>query len=225
MSLRRWSIALSGTILSGTIQREIHMKRSVAILVFDGAEVLDFSGPFEVFAVTSELNDHALFEVSLVAETFDPVSSINGMLVKANKVYGEIPHPDVLVIAGGSGSRRAMRDPALLEWTSLAVQSAEIVLSICSGARILGALGLLANKPATTHHQVFDHLQEIEPTAQLDREARFVDTGKIITTGGISAGIDGAFHVVARLLGKQIAQKSANYMEYAWQPDREYQRS
>lgn len=163
--------------------------------------------------------------MSLVAETFDPVSSINGMLVKPNKVYAELLNPDILVIAGGSGSRRAMGDSKLLAWTSVAASNAEIVLSVCSGARILGALGLLANKRATTHHQVFDHLQEIEPTAQLDRKARFIDTGKIITTGGISAGIDGAFHVVARLLGKQIAQKSADYMEYSWQPDREYERS
>lgn len=199
------------------------MKRNVAILVYEGAEVLDFSGPFEVFAVTSELNDHALFDVAIVAGSLDPVHSVNGMLVKPNRTYADMPQPDVLVVAGGSGSRRAMHERTLLEWVRGAAESAEIVLSVCSGARILGALGLLADREVTTHHQVFDHLQEIEPSARLNRNARFVDTGRIVTTGGISAGIDGSFHVVARLLGQQIAQKSARYMEYAWVPEHNYE--
>jgi transcriptional regulator GlxA family with amidase domain len=194
------------------------MKRKVAILVYDGAEVLDFSGPFEVFAVTSELNRDALFDVALVAQTRDPVRSVNGMLVVPNLTYEELPDPDILVIAGGSGSRRAMSDPALLRWVSGAMRSAEIVLSVCSGARILAALGLLAGREVTTHHQVFEHLQELEPTAVLNRRARYIDTGQIITTGGISAGIDGSFHVVARLLGRAIADGTAAYMEYTRAP-------
>lgn len=201
------------------------MKRSVAILVYEGAEVLDFSGPFEVFAVTSELNDHALFDVSIVAATLDPVRSVNGMLVTPNKTYADLPNPHILVLAGGSGSRKAMLDPDLLAWTREAAQTAEVILSICSGARILGALGMLANREATTHHQVFEHLQEIEPTARLNRNARFIDTGRIVTTGGISAGIDGSFHVVARLLGHAIAEKSAAYMEYDWTPTMAYGQS
>lgn len=201
------------------------MKRSVAILVYEGAEVLDFSGPFEVFAVTSELNDHALFDVSIMAATLAPVRSVNGMLVTPNKTYVDLPNPHILVLAGGSGSRKAMLDPNLLAWTREAARTAEVILSICSGARILGVLGMLANREVTTHHQVFEHLQEIEPTARLNRNARFVDTGKIITTGGISAGIDGSFHVVARLLGKAIAEKSAAYMEYSWAPTMTYGQS
>jgi len=200
------------------------MKRSVAILVYEGAEVLDFSGPFEVFAVTSELNEDALFDVSIVAATLAPVRSVNGMLVTPNKTYADLPNPHILVVAGGSGSRKAMLDPELLAWTKEAAQTAEVVLSICSGARILGALGMLADREVTTHHQVFDHLQEIEPTARLNHNARFVDTGRIITTGGISAGIDGSFHVVARLLGQSIAEKSAAYMEYSWSPTMDYAR-
>lgn len=194
---------------------EAPTKRQVAILVYDGAEVLDFAGPFEVFAVTSELNNDAFFEVSLVSERAAPVRSVNGMLVTPNKVFSELRAPEILVISGGSGSRAAMNDRAILDWTRAAAGSAEIVLSICSGARILGALGMLAGRRVTTHHQVFEHLAQIEPTVILDRSSRFVDTGKIITTGGISAGIDGSFHVVSRLLGAEIARKSAAYMEYA----------
>lgn len=193
-------------------------KRSVAILVYEGAEVLDFAGPFEVFAVTSELNDDRFFDVRLVAAHAEPVLAINGMRVLANSTFAEMPAPDVLVIAGGSGSRRAMHDRALLDWVKNAAETAEVVLSICSGARIPAALGMLDGLEATTHHLVFDHLQEIAPTAQLKRGVRFVDTGRIVTTGGITAGIDGSFHIVARLLGMRIASGTAEYMEYAWQP-------
>lgn len=198
------------------------MKRTVAILMYEGAEVLDFAGPFEVFAVTSELNDDALFEVSMVGAMRQPVRAVNGMLVMPNRSFDEIAGPDILVVPGGGGSRQAMQDAALLGWTARAAEAAEIVVAVCSGARILGALGLLAGKEVTTHHQVFEHLQQIEPSARLNREARFVDTGKIVTTGGISAGIDGSFHVVARLLGRGIADRTAAYMEYAWNPDRVY---
>lgn len=198
------------------------MKRSVAILMYDGAEVLDFAGPFEVFAVTSELNDDALFEVSMVGASRQPVRAVNGMLVMPNRSFDELAGPDILVVPGGNGSRQAMHDPVLLGWTEQATRTAEIVMSVCSGARILGALGLLAGREVTTHHQVFEHLQQIEPTARLNRDARFVDTGQIITTGGISAGIDASFHVVARLLGRGIADGTAAYMEYAWQSERAY---
>lgn len=192
------------------------MKRSVAILVFEGAEVLDFSGPFEVFAVTSQLNDGEFFEVGLVAEHAAPLRAINGMTVIPNWTYAQMPAPDVLVVAGGSGSRRAMTDVALLEWTAAAARRAEVVLSICSGARILGALGLLDGIPTTTHHQVLDELQAIAPASRILRGARVVDAGKIVSTGGISAGIDGAFHVVSRLHGEAVAARTATYMEYAW---------
>lgn len=197
----------------------MNRKRNVAILVFDGAEVLDFAGPFEVFAVASELHDHRLFDVRIVAADERPVTAVNGMQLSPNSTYATQPAPDVLVIAGGAGTRQAMHDPNLREWVNRSVQGAEVVLSICSAARILAALGLLDGREATTHHEVLSHLAEIAPTAILKPEQRFVDTGKITTTGGITAGIDGSFHIVARLLGRQVAERTARYMEYAWQPD------
>src|SRR3546814_13282364 len=99
------------------------------------------------------------------------VRAVNGMLVVPNKLYDEVQAPDILVVTGGIGSRQAMRDDTLLRWVARAAATAEIVLSVCSGARILGALGLLAGKEVTTHHQVFDHLGEIEPAAILDRKS------------------------------------------------------
>lgn len=198
------------------------MKRRVAILVFEGAEVLDFAGPFEVFSVASELHENALFDVRVVAASRAPVCAINGLLVLPNATFVELSDPDILVVAGGSGTRQAMNDPHLLAWTKAAVSSAEIVLSVCSGARILAQLGLLDGIEATTHHQVFDHLAKLAPNTRLVRGTRFVDSGKIVTTGGISAGIDGAFHVVARLRGAKVARTTADYMEYRWTPDRDY---
>lgn len=194
-------------------------KRSVAILVFDGAEVLDFAGPFEVFAVTSELNNDALFDVRLVAAEKRVITAVNGMHVLPNADFDELRTPDILIVAGGSGTRPAMHDRKLLEWVAHAAERAEIVISVCSGARILAVLGLLDKRDATTHHQVFDHVAELAPSAVLHRNMRFVDTGKIVTTGGISAGIDGSFHIMQRLLGADIASMTAAYMEYDWRPN------
>ncbi|MDH5824498.1 DJ-1/PfpI family protein [Luteimonas sp. RD2P54] len=194
------------------------MKRNVAILVFEDAEVLDFAGPFEVFAVSSQLNAGRGFDVGLVAEHRSPVRAMNGMTVVANWTWEDMPAPDVLVVVGGRGSRQAMAHAPLRAWVAQAAAAAEVVLSVCGGARIVGALGLLDGRQATTHRQAFDELQAIAPAALLRRDARVVDAGRIVTTGGISAGIDGALHVVSRLLGEPVAQRTAAYMEYAWDP-------
>jgi len=195
------------------------VRRTVAILIYDDVEVLDFAGPFEVFAVADELHDHRLFDVALVAAREDIVHAVNGMRVVPNRTLAQCSRPDVVVIAGGTGSRRAMHDPAVLDWVREAARHATVVMSVCSGARILARLGLLDGLEATTHHQVFDHLAELAPKARLRRGLRFIDTGRIPTTAGIAAGIDGSLHVVARLAGLEAARRTAEYMEYPWTPD------
>lgn len=197
-------------------------KRRVAILIYPDVEVLDFAGPFEVFSVASQIHDDRYFDVGLVAADLDPVASINGMKVCPNYRFDDCPPPDVLVLAGGNGSRNAMADPALLRWVDAAAEQAGIVLSVCSGARILAALGRLHATEVTTHHEVFDDIAALEPSARLRPDLRFVDAGRIVTSGGISAGIDASFHVVARLLGVDVARRTARYMEYHWVPDRDY---
>lgn len=197
-------------------------KRSVAILIYPDVEVLDFAGPFEVFSVASQLHKHQHFDVSLVAADCLPLASINGMRVCANQAFGELPSPDVLVIPGGDGSRAALNDETLSHWVNTAVSRAELVLSVCSGARILAAFGHLRDLPVTTHPEVFESIAELEPTARLCRDVRFVDTGRIVTSAGISAGIDASLHVVARLLGATVALRTAEYMEYRWVPERDY---
>lgn len=191
-------------------------RRNVAILVFDGAEVLDFAGPFEVFSVTSELNDHRYFQVFVVAEEERPIRAVNGLRIVPDHSFDTSPAPDVLVVSGGAGSRREMENPDLLGWVKRVSERAEVVLSVCSGARILARAGLLRGRPATTHHEVLDDLRELAPDAEVRGDARFVDAGRIVTTGGISAGIDGSFHVVERLLGREVARRTARYMEYDW---------
>lgn len=192
--------------------------RTVAILLYDDVEVLDFAGPFEVFAVTSELNDFEPFRVVTVAETLDPVRAVNGLRVLPDAVLADEPSPDVLVVPGGAGSRRAMDVPAVVEWVREGHGRAEVVLSVCSGARILARAGLLDGLPVVTHHGVVDHLRELAPAAEVRTGERFIDTGRVVTTGGISAGIDGSFYVVARLLGDDVAARTAAYMEYDWRP-------
>lgn len=189
-------------------------KRNVAILLFDNAEVLDFAGPFEVFAVASEINNHALFNVFTVAKSTTPIRAVNGLSVNPDYTFKDCPQPDILILSGGAGTRVLMQDTDVLEWIRTAHKSSEYTLSICSGARILGKLGFLDNKPYCTHHEVYEHLQEIAPLGIPQPEKRFVQAGKIFTSGGISAGIDVSFYILEMLCGQDIARHTARYMEY-----------
>jgi len=189
-------------------------KRNVAILLFNDVEVLDFAGPFEVFSVTAELNNYECFTVYTVAEKPEAITAVNGLSVNPRYCFVNCPRPDILIIPGGIGSRTAMNNPRIVEWVKASSQQAELVLSVCSGARILAKSGLLDGLVATTHREVIAHLRELAPHATIRENVRFVDTGKIMTSGGISAGIDLSFHVVEKLLGAETAAKTARYMEY-----------
>ena len=191
-------------------------KRNVAILVFNDVEVLDFAGPFEVFSVTSELNNYKYFDAYTVAEKLRAITTVNGLSVNPRYCFADCPRPNILIIPGGVGSRVAMNNPHVIEWVKASSQQAEIVLSVCSGARILAKSGLLDGLAATTHHEVIEHLRELAPTVTIRENLRFVDAGKIMTSGGISAGIDLSFHVVHKLLGEETTAKTARYMEYNW---------
>jgi len=192
------------------------MKKNVGILIFDNAEVLDFAGPFEVFSVTSELNNFELFDVFTVAKTTEPISAVNGLSVNPKYSFGNVPKVDILIVSGGGGTRNQMEDSETLSWIKEVHKNSLITASICSGSRLLGALKLLDNQPYCTHHGVYDHMQEIVPSGLPQKEKRFVGFDKIYTSGGISAGIDLSFHIVKNLHGKDIAIKTAKYMEYEW---------
>jgi transcriptional regulator GlxA family with amidase domain len=190
------------------------MKKHVAILIFDDVEVLDFTGPFEVFAVTDELRAHDEFHVFTVSEMRATIRAKNGLKIVPDFTLETCPAAHVLVIPGGSGSRALMNRALLLEWIRKQARGAEIVMSVCTGARLLAKAGLLDGLRATTHHENIEELRGLAPTVTVTPTERFTDNGKICTSGGISAGIDLSLHVVARLLGQDAANTTARYMEY-----------
>lgn len=195
------------------------MHRTVAILLFDDVEVLDFAGPFEVFSVTRELAGDQLFNVHTVGITPGSVRARNGLKVVPEHTIESVPAPDVLIVPGGYGTRALLDQASVLDWVRRKAAKAEIVASVCTGSLLLAKAGLLAGSPATTHYQCFELLRQIEPTAKVLEDVRFTDHGQILTAAGISAGIDLSLHIVSRLHGVETAQRTAAYMEYHWTND------
>ena len=189
-------------------------RRSVGILLFDDVEVLDFAGPFEVFSVTGRRDGSYPFDVFTIAEHVRPIAARNQLKVIPKHSFESFPKIDVLVIPGGFGTRREMLNQSLLDWVKEQSARAELVLSICTGALILGRAGLLDGMPATTHHGAINLLKEVAPAAQVQANRRVIDNGKFVIAAGVSSGIDASFHVVARLLGNDVAQETADYIEY-----------
>jgi transcriptional regulator GlxA family with amidase domain len=192
--------------------------RNVAILIFDDVEVLDFAGPFEVFSVTGRTREVKPFNVYTVAEHKGEVLARNNLSVNPRCTIHDCPPADVVIIPGGWGTRGAMNNTVVINWIRNVAAEAELVLSVCTGALLLAKAGLLDNLEATTHHMQFDLLAQTSPTTTVLRDRRYVDAGKVVTAGGISAGIDMSLHVVARLLGPETARETAQYMEYRWDP-------
>ncbi len=190
------------------------MKQNVAILIFDDVEVLDFAGPFEVFAATDELCGHEPFHTFTVALTPAIVRARNGLKVVPDFALERCPAPHVLIVPGGAGTRRLLHNPALQEWLRLRTHRAEIVMSVCTGALVLASAGLLDGLRATTHHACLAELRALAPHTEVVGAERFTDNGKILTAAGISAGIDCSLHIVTRLLGADTAAATTRYMEY-----------
>eukprot|EP01147_Barroeca_monosierra_P010900 gene10900-2975_t len=189
-------------------------KPLVAILLFDNVEVLDFAGPFEVFSVAAQLSNYQLLDVTTVAQTKTLVRAKNGLVVMPELTTSDLDHVDILVIPGGEGSLAIIQDSVLLQWIEQVARNAQIVFSVCSGARVLAKLGLLAGQQFTTHCSAFDNILELEPTAIPNRKVRFVDNGKIMTAAGVAAGIDLSLYVVEKYFGKEIRESVSAYMEY-----------
>jgi transcriptional regulator GlxA family with amidase domain len=193
--------------------------RKLAILIFDDVEVLDAMGPFEVFAVTRDLTTQSpLFRVYTVAEHERPIIARNGLSINATYMLENCPKPDILLIPGGRGTRSEIYNLKLIDWIRETAAQAEMVLSVCTGALLLAKAGLLKNLSATTYHTAFDELRGIEPNITLQPGCRFVDNGRVITSAGVSAGIDMSLYVVAKLLGKAQAVQAAQHMEYEYYP-------
>ena len=192
--------------------------RNLAIIIFEDVEILDFAGPYEVFAVTRDMQDNKtpLFNVYTVAEDDKPVIARNGLSINPSYTLTNCPKPDIFLVPGGNGTRTAMHNSTLIDWIVGQAPQAEQVLSVCTGALMLAKANLLENLEATTYHTAFDLLQELAPTATLHRDRRFVDNGHVITSAGISAGIDMALYIVSKLHGLEQARHTARHMEYNW---------
>ena len=194
--------------------------RNVAIVIYDNAEPLDWTGPFEVYndaAHYGAVRGENAFNVYVVSKTKDPVNA-QGMTVVPQYSIADAPKPDIVLFPGGP-SAKVYDDPEFFAWAKKVSNEAEIAQSVCTGAFVLGKAGLLDGLEVTTFHGAIDGLQKMTPKAQVKRGRRFVDNGHVVTTAGISAGIDGSLHVVARLLGRHVADEVATYMEYSWVPE------
>ncbi|QLG87125.1 DJ-1/PfpI family protein [Chitinibacter bivalviorum] len=196
-------------------------RKRIGIVIFDQVEVLDFCGPFEVFSVTrldenSRVSDASPFDVVLVAPSLQTVVCTGGMRVLPDYSFDTCPDLDLLIIAGGMGTRREMNNPAMLDFVAQHAGQVDILASVCTGALILGKTGLLDGLSATTHWRALPLLQETFPAIEVIDHLHVVDHGKIMTSAGISAGIEMALYIVLRLYGEGIARNTARYMEYPY---------
>ena len=185
----------------------------VGIFVFDGAEELDVVGPYEVLAAWAE---HSELRPQVVTFSADGagVRCAKGLRLVPEYSAEDVGSLHVLVYPGGQGTRVLTKDPDHLAWVRAMAASTPLMTSVCTGALVYAAAGLLAGRPATTHRAAFDELAEIDPSVLADTEARFVDDGDIVTSAGVSAGIDMAFHLVERLESPEAAAAVRYEIQY-----------
>ncbi|WP_182104380.1 DJ-1/PfpI family protein [Niallia taxi] len=191
--------------------------RSVGVLLFDDVEVLDFAGPFEVLSIAGfkDREDVKPFKVETVSETGKSISARNGLQVVPDYSFDTAPYFDILIVPGGPGARLTeLHNNKLINWIKEQDKRTEMTTSVCTGALLLAQAGLLDGKRATTHWASYDLFADLFKKVAVVREVKFVDEGRIVTSGGISAGIVMAFHLVERLVGIEEKWMTANRMEY-----------
>jgi transcriptional regulator GlxA family with amidase domain len=188
--------------------------KQIGIFLFDGVEELDAVGPWEVIAWWTITHPEDDYQVSLLSADGNPVGAAKGLTLTPNHSAADAPPLDILVHPGGQGTRRLMRDDNHLDWvTSLAART-PLMTSVCTGALVYAAAGLLRGRPATTHWGSLALLQELDPTIQVRGDDRWVDDGDIVTSAGVSAGIDMALHLVDRLAGTVRASEVKRGIQY-----------
>jgi transcriptional regulator GlxA family with amidase domain len=196
-------------------------RKRVGIIIFDEIEVLDFCGPFEVFS-TTRVNEErrreeaSPFEVLLISQSGQRVKTTGGMKVIPDVTFDDCPGLDILVVPGGWGTRKEMSNQTMLSFVRSRASEVQTLASVCTGALILGNAGLLDGLRATTHWRTLQTMQELFPNVTVDSTSHVVKAGKVITSAGISAGIDMALLVVAEYCGEAIARATARHMEYPY---------
>jgi transcriptional regulator GlxA family with amidase domain len=185
----------------------------IGIAVFDGAEELDFVGPWEVLAAWRHLHPEEA-DVVLVADTSEPVRCAKGMQVLPQMTWDEVGELDVVVYPGGHGTRVQLGDDRIRQRLRALGAHGTLMTSVCTGSLVFADAGLLDGRRATTHWSAFDSLVDLGRDVVADPEARFVDTGDVITAAGVSAGIDMALHLVGRLASADRAREVRRYIQY-----------
>lgn len=191
----------------------------IAIVVFDGAEELDFVGPWEVLTAWHFLHPKEV-DVALVGDHAGPFRCAKGMRVLADATWDDAGRFDVLVYPGGRGTRSQLGDDAIRERLQALRNRGTLMTSVCTGSLVFADAGLLDGRPATTYWNAFDELLRLGDAIEPRREARFVDSGEVVTAAGVSAGIDMALHLVGRLGSADRAREVRRYIQY--DPDPPY---
>lgn len=206
-------VLLSGSLLSAVhLDAQVKEPRNVAIFLYEGVELLDFAGPGEVFSASG-------FNVFTMSVEGKPLLSQGFVSVQPQYSMANAPHPDIIVFPGG-GSGATSKNQQVMEWISKLNNQGSVFMSVCTGAFVLARANLLNGMNVTTHYGSIEDLQALLPDSKVLEHTRFVDNGTVITTAGVSAGIDGALHLVARIKGTDAAKATAHYMEYdKWDPE------
>ncbi len=197
------------------------MTRTIGIYVFDDVELLDLAGPYEVFTCASRVHarlnpgTEAPFKVLTIGQTSGPVRARAGLRVLPDAGFADYASVDVLLVPGGVVTAE-LGKPEVIEWIAHTARSSELITSVCTGAFLLAQAGLLAGKKATTHWEDMDDLQTMFPDTDVVRDRRWIGDGNVVTSGGISAGIDMSLHLVETLISRELALRTAHQMEYAW---------
>jgi transcriptional regulator GlxA family with amidase domain len=194
------------------------MSRQIGILLFDGVEELDAVGPWEVLAAWAKYFPDDGVEVSCLSRTGGSVAAAKGLEISAHHSFASAPSYDVFVHPGGQGTRPLMRDEEHLEWVRKQREAVPLMTSVCTGALVYAAAGLLRGRPATTHWGALELLASTDPTIELRPDDRYVDDGDIITSAGVSAGIDMALHLVRRLASADRAREVRRVIQYDPEP-------
>ena len=186
----------------------------IGVYLFEGAEELDWAGPWEVLAAWAKGWPDDGVEIFTVARTEEPITCAKGLRVLPDRSWETTPPLDVLVYPGGMGTVREREDEAVLDWLRARREGGTLMTSVCTGALVYAAAGLLRDRPATTWWGRLDTLAELDPSVEVRPDDRFVDSGEIVTAAGVSAGIDMALHLVGRLHSVERAREVRRYIQY-----------
>ncbi len=190
--------------------------RTLGVLLFEGFELLDVFGPCEAYGI-GDLG--GAFRIAMVAPKAGPIASAQGPQAVAEFGIDYCPRLDVVLVPGGIGTRREVNNAALISWLRARAETAELFTSVCTGAGLLARAGLLDGRRATTNKRSFAWVESQGPHVKWVKQARWVEDGKFATSAGVSAGIDMALAIIARLVSAEKAEQAANGMEYEWHRD------